>query len=383
MEARSQYLQAEEFELARTVTGNLSNVLVISGFYDGVRKLNEELLNYERYPSCMSEIAGTYLLQGDYDLARIWFKRSIDASAGSNQEEIGFALNGIASIDLKTGDYEAAKENLGKAVKIVQQIGDKAGEAAIWHQLAMIDLKKGDDEAAREKFEKSTKIAQEIGERRIEASNWHNLASIDLRKGDYEAAKKNLVKAMKIRQQIGDRAGEASTWNNMASINQRKGDYEAAKESIGKAMEIVCQIGDKAGEASAWHNLASIDLHKGDYEAALKNFKKAMKIRQQIWDREGEASTFYQLGILAWNQGHSPEGLRLMALACFMDSSIGHVDAKNDFEALSGMASELKYTQGQTEAMLKEVVEAYKVDRGQSLIDAAFPKVDPDASSHQ
>jgi hypothetical protein len=47
------------------------------------------------------------------------------------------------------------------------------------------------------------------------------------------------------------------------------------------------------------------------------------------------------------------------------------------------MASELKYTEGQTEVLLKDVAEAYQKDRGQSLIDAAFPKVDPNASSHR
>jgi hypothetical protein len=38
------------------------------------------------------------------------------------------------------------------------------------------------------------------------------------------------------------------------------------------------------------------------------------------------------------------------------------------------MASELSYTQELFGAMMKEVAEAYQKDRGQGLIDAAFPK---------
>ena len=109
MEARSQYLQAEELELARSVTDRLSGLLVRSGFYDGVRQLNAELLNYEKHPSPMNWIARTYIDQGDYDSARIWYQRCIDASAGSNQEEVEFALHGMATIDLRKGDYEAAQ----------------------------------------------------------------------------------------------------------------------------------------------------------------------------------------------------------------------------------------------------------------------------------
>lgn len=262
MEARYQYLQAKEFEHARTVTDRLSGFLVRSGLYDGARQLNFELLTCENHPSPTNWIAETYLNQGDYDSARTWYQKSIDSSVGLNQKEALVALHGMATIDLKKGDYESA----------------------------------------REKFETS----------------------------------------MKIRQQIGDPEGEAQTW----------------------------------------HALATIDMNKGEYDAAREKFEKSMKIRQQIGDRSGEARTFNQLGNLAWKQGRSHEGLRLVALAYIMLSSMGHADAKRVSEPLSVMASELKYTQEQLDALLKEVAESYQKDRGQSLIDAAFPKADPDASSH-
>jgi len=40
----------------------------------------------------------------------------------------------------------------------------------------------------------------------------------------------------------------------------------------------------------------------------------------------------------------------------------------------TSMASELNYTQEQLDALLKDVADSYRKDRGQSLIDAAFPK---------
>ncbi len=79
----------------------------------------------------------------------------------------------LATIDLNKGDYDAAREKFEKAMKIMQQIGDRAGEAATWHALASIDLNKGDYDAAREKFEKSMKIRQQIGDRAGEAATWH------------------------------------------------------------------------------------------------------------------------------------------------------------------------------------------------------------------
>ncbi|MFA6373927.1 MAG: CHAT domain-containing protein, partial [Methanothrix sp.] len=160
MEARSQYLQAKELELARSVTNRLSGFLAASGFYDGVRQLNAELLNYENHPSPMSWMASTYVHQGEYDSARIWYQRCLDASAGTNQREVARALHGMATIDLYKDEYEAARESFMMAMKIFQQIGDRASEAATWNNLASIDVHKGEYEAARESFRKAMKIIQ-------------------------------------------------------------------------------------------------------------------------------------------------------------------------------------------------------------------------------
>ena len=94
-------------------------------------------------------------------------------------------------------------------MEIRQAIGDRAGEAATWHQLATIDLKQGDYAAAREKFATSLQIKQAIGDRAGEAATWHQLATIDVEQGDYAAAREQLPRSDK--QAIGDRAARA-TW---------------------------------------------------------------------------------------------------------------------------------------------------------------------------
>ena len=55
-------------------------------------------------------------------------------------------------------------------------------------------------------------MRQQIGDRAGEAATWHQLATIDLDQGDYDAAREKFLKSLEIRQQIGDRAGEAATW---------------------------------------------------------------------------------------------------------------------------------------------------------------------------
>jgi len=257
LEARSQYLQAEDYEQAREVTARVSGFFTRSGLYDGVRQLNAELLRHEEHPSPMSWIGRAYLDQADYPEAEVWYRRSLDAAGDSMPDEAVLAL--------------------------------------------------------------------------------HSLATIDVRRGEYEDARQKFETALKMRQQIGDRAGEAATW----------------------------------------HQLATIDLNRGEYEDARQKFETALKIMQQIGDRAGEAAAFFQLGHLAAEQGQLAEGVRLVALCYLIDASIGHGDAESDFRSLSGMASQLNYTQDQFDAMHLEVQESYHRDRGWSLIDAAFADLPP------
>jgi tetratricopeptide (TPR) repeat protein len=332
MEARAQYLTGEDYEQAAAVTERINGFLHLHGLYDEVVRLSGEVLRYGEFPLMMSWIARAYDDRGEYSAARDWYRRCLEAARDTNPREAAVAWHGLATIDVEQGEYEAAREKFQKALEIEQETGDREGEAATWHQLAMIDMNQGDYEAAREK----------------------------------------LQKALKTRQEIGDRAGEAATWHGLASIELEQGKYEAAREKFQKAMAFRQQIGDRAGEANTRHQLASIDLHQGDYEAAAEKFQKALETRQEIGDRYGEAATFFQLGILAAKVGRLAEGARLVALCFLIDQSIGHGDAEKDSRSLAGMATDLKYTPEQVQALLREVTQAYQKDRGRGLLDAAF-----------
>jgi len=333
MEARSHYLQAGEMDHARNVTVQLSDHFMRIGFYDGLRNLNFELLQYEVHPTYMSWIARSYVDQGDYTSAASWYQGCLEASSSSNQVN-AVALQGLATIDLRKGKYETANEKFKEVLKIWQQIGSQREEATIWHQLGIIDMENSNRLSAREKFEK----------------------------------------ALKIKQQIGDKAGEAVTWNALARIDAEQGQYDAARENLNKTMMILQQTGDQLGEATALHNLASIYTDQGDYRSAYVNYEKAMKIRQRIGDRLGEAATFNNLGILSRKRGLPQEGIRLIALGYIINESIGHKNTQLAFNNLTGMASQLNYSAESFGSMLKEVCESYSRDRGWSLIRAAFPE---------
>ena len=58
-----------------------------------------------------------------------------------------------------------------------------------------------------------------------------------------------------------------------------------------------------------------------------------------------EASTGYQLGMLAAKQDRMAEGIKLVTSCFLIKKSICHADTESDFKVLTGMASQLNYTE--------------------------------------
>ena len=342
--------------------------------YEDLAEINLEMLDCEEHPGPMSWIARSYLHRGDYAEAREWYERCLATAGEDIPKEAAVALHGLATIDVNVGEYDSAREKFQKALTMRQQIGDRAGEAATWHNLATIDVNVGDYDSARENFQKSLEIEQQIGNRAGEAATFHQLATIDVNVGEYDSAREKFQKALTMRQQIGDRAGEAATWHQLATIDLKVGEYDSAREKFQKALTMRQQIGDRAGEAVTLHQLATIDVNVGDYDSAREKFQKSLEINQQIGNRAIEAVTLSQLGFMAYQSGRVVEGIRLVALYFIISNSIGHTHAKTASNMLTQMAAQLSYTQEQLQAMLGEVIEAYKADRGRGLVEAAFPK---------
>ncbi|OYW75056.1 MAG: hypothetical protein B7Z37_15045 [Verrucomicrobia bacterium 12-59-8] len=209
----------------------------------------------------------------------------------------------LATIDVNEGNYAAAREKFGRALEISQAIGDNTVETGTLHQLASVELREGDYAAAREKFGRVLEMRQAINDRAGESATLHQLASIELREGDYEAAREKFGRSLEIKQATGDRAGQAATWHNLATIDVNVGDYAAARKKFGRSLEIEQAIGNRAGEAVSWHSLATIELNEGNYAAARQKFGRVLKMLQDMGDTAGEAATWHQLGTVELSEG--------------------------------------------------------------------------------
>ncbi|APZ90775.1 tetratricopeptide repeat protein [Fuerstiella marisgermanici] len=390
-EARRIMLQVREFietrglpktEFNAECLHHLANVEESLSNWKEARQLYEDALACEfsdsgadqkEHASVLANLACVEMNEGEYSGARKKYARAqgILQQIGDRAGEAG-TWHQLASIDLNEGDYAGAREKFGRSLDIRQQIGDRSGEAATWHGLASIDVNEGDYAGARENFGRSLEINQQIGNRVGEAGTWHQLASIDLNEGDYAGAREKFGRSLEIEQQIGNRAGEAATWHGLATIDLREDDYAGAREKFGRSLEIEQQIGDRSGEAGTWHQLATIDLKEGDYASAREKCVRSLEIEQQIGNRAGEAATIYQIGATAWGREKHRTAVLLMSIAYQILAAIGSAYAKPVMKNLSFASQQLRLDQAGFDQLMLEAAAEFKRDRCKSLIDDVF-----------
>jgi tetratricopeptide (TPR) repeat protein len=417
-EARSQFMESEDFENARRITDQISDLLVHRDFYEKAILLNEEVLEGEEHPKPMLWLGRSYSAIAEYGESEKWYRKAKKTADEDSPQVHLVCEHGLGSILLERGEYERARSKFQDAVKLQQEIGDEFGEAKARHQLANVDLKMGryekarfqykrsleisenisdksgeaasrvqlatlglkkgsrNYEEARSEFEQAIQIYQEIGARSKEASVRHQFASVLLEQEEYEEASEELGKVLRVRQEIGDRSGRASTIHQLATILLRKGSNIEAINKFEESLIIYNKIEDRKGEAGTQHQIASAYRECGEYEKAVTRLAKSLYIRQKIKDRAGEGATFANLGIFAAEDfGQLREGFWMLQVAYDILSSIDHKRAEKVKPSIMGIVSELGYSEDRLKEEVEHVRQSYLENQGWNLIKQSFDGV--------
>ena len=218
-------------------------------------------------------------------------------------------LNDLGRLHSSLGNKNDALDYYSDSLRILQKIGDKAGEGRTLNNISQIYHDRGDYETTLKYLKQSLNIQQEIGDKAGEGITLNNISQIYDARGDYETALKYLKQSLNIRQEIGDKAGEGMTLNNISAIYNARGDYETALKYLKQSLNIQQEIGDKAGEGTTLNNISQIFNAKGDYETALNYLKQSLNIRQEIGDSAGLCATLFNMGHIYLQNGNQQEAM--------------------------------------------------------------------------
>ena len=121
-------------------------------------------------------------------------------------------------------------------------------------------------------------MRQQIGDRAGEAATWHQLATIDLLRGDYDAVRQKFETALKIMQQIGDRAGEGATFFQLGQLAAKQGRSAEGTRLVALCYMIDASIGhgDTESDLQSLSKMASqIQYTQEQFDAMLSEVQKS------------------------------------------------------------------------------------------------------------
>jgi len=417
LKARSRYLDADQFDEALSVSGDVFKALSANGMNEEIYRLGQELLDHQQTPAAMNWTARALTGLGRVDRAERWYERAIRAS-DSRSSEYATAKHGKGALKFSLGEIPEGRELLREAISVRQEIGNEVREASSRQVLGSSFATQGRFERAQEQFEKSLDLLEGTGDIHAKANTIKEIASCERQKGNFDEAREGFQKALDVFREIGDRSLEAHVMHEIGSLYLNQQRLEPAREWFESALDLCREIGNKRGEALALHQMAAVDyrseefskaregyqeaidiyedigmkrecgaaLHdlglidkekEGDLKSAIRKLHSALAIRQEIGDRSGEATTLSVVGTIAWETGARVVGLELMILGYDLLEKIGHHDARKVRDQAEMYLSVQYLLQTGVDQSIEEIreqaIEKYEEDYGWGLIHEAFP----------
>jgi tetratricopeptide (TPR) repeat protein len=417
LESRTQYLEADQFEGALSVSDDVFKVLSANGMDREVYRLSQELLQYQESPIAMNWSARALSGMGEVNEADHWFEQAISAS-DSDSPTYATAKHGKGALRFSTGKIMEGRELLRQAISVRQELGNRSGEASSRQVLGSSYATQGKFEKAREQFDKSLTLLEDIEDAHAQANTMKEIASLERQRGNFDGAKQKYLDALDVFQQLGDRSLEAHVIHELGSLYLNQQKLGTASEWFESALELCQEINNRRGEALALHQLAAInyrsgnfgearkgydraiDIYKtvgmrrelgaalhdlglilkedqGDTRKALQKFLTALALRQEVGDQPGEATTLSVIGTIAWETGARVVGIELMILGYDLMEQLGHHDARKLKDQAEMYLCRQYFLQTGVDLSVEEMRERaqseYSDDRAWGLIHEAFP----------
>jgi CHAT domain-containing protein/Tfp pilus assembly protein PilF len=231
--------------------------------------------------------------------------------------EAGVALH-------KQGDLQGALAKFQAALPLLQEIGDRSGEAAALGNIGAVYSAMGQQEQALPYLKQALALTRQIGDRRGEAYALNSIGGAYYFLSDFPQALDYLQQALAVHGEIGNQNGEATTLVNIGTIYFELDQPQEALTYFQQALPILRQVGDRTGEANALSHIGGIyDETLGQLPQALNYYQQALAIYREVEARQGEGQQLNNIGDIYRGLGQLEQALESFKLALTIVREIG------------------------------------------------------------
>ena len=213
-------------------------------------------------------------------------------------------------------DWEAAREDVERALELAQGIDDKRALAEVYFQASLVAERMGHWVRARRYAEQAKTYYEEIADRGNVGRMLNNLGGLNFLLGQPEHAETLLKDAFRVALDVGNESDAAYAVSSLAQVHLRSGDPIRAEEQARHALELLDDRGDQLNEiGNAQLVLGRALLEQNRLEEAESVLREAEQSVAQLSSASHRAAAWMAQGDLASRRGNSDAAARLYRMA--------------------------------------------------------------------
>ena len=209
-------------------------------------------------------------------------------------------------------DYEAAREDLERALELSEGLDDSRAVARVYFQASLVAERQGQWVLARKYAEQAKAQFEELADRATVGKVLNNLGGLNFLLGRPEDAITQLTESFKVLLEYGSEADAARAVSSLAQVHLRTGQVEPAEEQARQALTLLgdrVDVVDEIGNAQLV--LGRSLLEQGRLDEAADAFDAAERSFDQLSSISHRASAWIAKGDLAARRGQDQVAAQL------------------------------------------------------------------------
>ncbi|HBB31349.1 MAG TPA: hypothetical protein DDZ80_17995 [Cyanobacteria bacterium UBA8803] len=240
-------------------------------------------------------------------------------------------------------NFGGALGKFEQAVLIYQEIGNKVGVGAAFHQIGLVYNSREEYQQALDYYHRALAIQREVSDGPSARVTLYRIGKIYDRLEEYQKALAYYQQALAIRQEVSngknqnvacrDRAWQGITLTGTGRVYQRLKEYQQALDYYQQALTIRQELSNCAKEdiprsydrgATLLHNMGLVAQELGKYQQALNYYQQALVIYEEVDEPDEQWAILNRIGIVYRQLGEYQQALDYFQQAQKMNLLIGH-----------------------------------------------------------
>ena len=150
-----------------------------------------------------------------------------------------------------------------------------------------------DFEAAREDVERALELAQAMDDRRVIANTYFQASLVAERMGHWVLSRNYAQQAKTLYAELNDERSVGRLMMNLGGLHLLLGKPQQAVDHLKASFALAVEAGSQPDAAQALGSLATVHLHLGEYDEADEHARKALELlrgREDFLDEVGQSN---------------------------------------------------------------------------------------------